>query len=236
MSFNIWVGGGYSIEATADVIVQSNADIVGIQESSRDGQNIALYIADSLGWPGYAFNEGQTVISKFPIVRTSPGGHGVKIQLDETHFVWMFNIHLAYCPYEPYQLNGIEYCGAPLLSTANEAIESAKASRGAEVAAKIADVLAVAKEGYPVFLTGDFNEPSCLDWTLRATAAGMCKLPVEWPSTKAFMEQGGLKDVYRTCYPDEVTYPGHTWTSLPPTEDFEEVHDRIDFLFSGATL
>jgi len=231
MSFNIWVGGGHSIEGTADVMVQSGAGIIGVQESSCDGRNIALYIADSLGWSGYAFNEGQTVISKYPITQTSPGGYGVKIQLDETHFVWMFNIHLMYCPYEPYQLNGIEYCGAPLLTTAEEAIASAKASRGNEVATKIADLLEVAKEGYPVFLTGDFNEPSCLDWTPRAAAAGICKLAVEWPSTKAFMEQGELKDSYRTFYPDEITHPGHTWTSLPPTEDFDEVHDRIDFLF-----
>ncbi|MBK5721126.1 endonuclease/exonuclease/phosphatase family protein [Dysgonomonas sp. Marseille-P4677] len=231
MSFNIWVGGGKSIGATAEVFVNSGADIIGVQEASRDDRNIAEYIADSLGWHSYVYDRSPTIISKYPIIDTSANKHGVKIKIDESHYVWMFNVHLIHCPYEPYQLNGIEYCGAPSLSTENEAIESARQSREKDVKSNISDILSVQKEGYPVFLTGDFNEPSCLDWTSEAVEAKLCKIAVKWPSTKAFIDSAGMKDSYRILYPDEVKNPGYTWTPLPETTAYTEVLDRIDFVF-----
>ena len=230
MSFNIWVGGGKSVAATAKVIEESGADIIGIQESSRDDKNAAVMIADSLGWYSYATKGSPSIISKYAIEDTSSLGYGVKIQIDETRFVWMFNVHLLYCPYEPYQLNGIEYCGAPLLSTAEEAIASALNTRGEEVTKIISDILEAQEDGCPVFLTGDFNEPSCRDWTDKAVAAGLCKTQVQWPATNAFARNAGMKDSYRDLYPDEVANPGHTWTSLPVAYGAEEVMDRIDFV------
>ncbi|WP_280744753.1 MULTISPECIES: endonuclease/exonuclease/phosphatase family protein [unclassified Parabacteroides] len=236
MSFNIWLGGGKSVQETARVILESKADIVGIQESSRDDVNTAINIADSLGWYSYASTGSPTIISKFAITDTSTYGHGVKIQIDEKYFVWMFNIHLMYCPYEPYQLNGIHYCGGPLLNTAAEAIASARNTRGKEVAEIILDMKEAQKEGYPLFLTGDFNEPSCLDWTEKSAKAGLCKMPVSWPSTFDFMYQADMKDSYRMLYPDETANPGYTWTPLPESESYTEVLDRIDFVFFWGNI
>lgn len=231
MSFNIWIGGGKSIGATAEVFVKSEADIIGIQESTRDNKNIAVHIADSLGWYSFPINDTRTIVSKYPIVDTAKNKNGVKIQLGDKRFVWMFDVHLMYCPYEPYQLNGIEYCGGPLLHTAEEAILSATNTRSEEVNSTIADIMDAQKEGSPVFLVGDFNEPSCMDWTERAAKAGLCKMAVAWPSTKAFIEKVNMKDSYRVLYPDEVKNPGHTWTSIPVKEGQREVFDRIDFVF-----
>ncbi len=230
MSFNIWVGGGKSVTETARVIQESGADIVGIQESSRNEVNMAVHIADSLGWYAYAQKGSPAILSRYAITDTSSLGHGVKIQVDKKQSVWMFNIHLMYCPYEPYQLNGIEYCGGPLLSTAEEAVASALHTRGHQVDEIIRDILEAQKEGLPLFLTGDFNEPSCLDWTEKAAQAGLCKTAVAWPSTAAFMQQASMQDSYRMLYPDETAYPGHTWTSMPPEADAREVMDRIDFV------
>ena len=236
MSFNIWVGGGKSVAATAKVIQESGVDIVGIQESSRDDVNMAVRIADSLGWYSYATKRSPSIISKYAIADTSLLGYGVKIQIDKQRFVWMFNIHLMYCPYEPYQLNGIEYCGAPLLSTAEEAEASAWNTRGEEVMKIIGDIQKAQEEGYPIFLTGDFNEPSCLDWTDKAVTAGLCKTKVQWPTTAAF-HKAGMKDSYRTVFPDEVEKPGHTWTPVPETSAYKEVMDRIDFvMFCGNVV
>jgi endonuclease/exonuclease/phosphatase family metal-dependent hydrolase len=228
MSFNIWVGGGKSAEETANVIKQTSADIVGIQEASKGGINVAGKIAKEMGWYSFAANSSCTIISRYPVVKTSTNGKGCKIQIDTKRFVWMFNVHLIHCPYEPYQLNSISYCNAPFLETAEEAVKSAWNSRGKYVTETIADIKEAQKENVPVFLTGDFNEPSCLDWTEKAVKAGICKIPVAWPSTKAFMEKADMKDSYRVKYPDEVTHKGHTWTTLPAKR---EVLDRIDFLF-----
>jgi endonuclease/exonuclease/phosphatase family metal-dependent hydrolase len=227
MSFNIWVGGGKSVEETARVIRETSVDIVGIQESSKNGNNMAEKIANEMNWHSYT-SSNCTIISRYPVVQISTNRKGCKIQIDENRFVWMFNIHLIHCPYEPYQLNGIPYCNAPLLNTAEEAIESAWKSRKKDVEATVSDIKEAQKDNCPIFLTGDFNEPSCLDWTEKAAKAGICKIPVAWLATKTFMEKADMKDSYRVKYPDEVTHKGHTWTTLPAKR---EVFDRIDFLF-----
>lgn len=230
MSFNIWMGGGKSIDATAEVLVNSGADIIGIQEAWGREKDVAVHIADSLGWHSYNRSRSEVIISKYPIVDTSASKNGVKIKIDEQRYVWIFNHHLIHCPYEPYQLNNIEYCGAGFLETAEEAVASAKASRGETVKASIKDILEIQKEGFPVFVTGDFNEPSFLDWTDRAVEAGLHKTPVLWPSTKKFHDEAGLKDSYRSKYPNEVESPGYTWTTLPETTAYQGVLDRIDFV------
>ncbi|MDR0682506.1 MAG: endonuclease/exonuclease/phosphatase family protein [Dysgonamonadaceae bacterium] len=229
MTFNIWMGGGTSLTETAKVIRESRADIVGIQESTPDDvRNCAIDIADSLGLYSYWNGGSTTILSRYAIVDTSAAGYGVKIQLDKKRFVWMFNIHLFYCPYEPYQLNGIEYCGAPLLDTPEEAVASAWETRGENVLEIIDDIKTAQKEGFPVFLTGDFNEPSYLDWTKRAVQAKLCSHIVQWPAAKTFTEQANMQDSYRAVYPDEVAKPGHTWTPRPAEN---EIPDRIDFVF-----
>ncbi|MDR0391718.1 MAG: endonuclease/exonuclease/phosphatase family protein [Planctomycetaceae bacterium] len=226
MSFNIWGGGGKSLEETANVIKTTSADIVGIQEARKGKNNNAEKIANDMGWHTYTKN--SAIISRYPIVKTLPNINACKIQIGENKFVWMFNVHLLHCPYGPYQLNGIKYCGAPLLDNAQDAIDAAWKAHQKEVETAIDAIKEAQKDNCPIFLTGDFNEPSHLDWTEKAAKAGICKMPVEWQSTKALTEKANLKDSYRIKYPDEVTHKGHTWTTFPAKR---EVLDRIDFVF-----
>ncbi len=65
------------------------------------------------------------------------------------------------------------------------------------------------------------------------TIAGIHKIKVEWPATKAFSEIG-MNDSYRTIHPDEVSTPGYTWTPVPSEQ---EILDRLDFvLYSGCKV
>lgn len=233
MSFNIWVGGGKSVQRTFEIIKETGAEIVGIQESNKSGKNVVKEFAaeiaeDNEGWHVYSNGGSCSILSRYPIEKISENGHGAKIKIGENRFVWMFNLHLIHCPYEPYQLSGIEYCGAPFLNTAEEAVASAWKSRGPVIEKVLVDLQNAKKDACPIFLTGDFNEPSHLDWTEKAAKANICKIPVQWPATKALQEKANLKDSYRTKYPNEVTHKGHTWTPLPGEK---EVLDRIDFLF-----
>jgi hypothetical protein len=91
----------------------------------------------------------------------------------------------------------------------------------------------VLASGVPVFLTGDFNEPSHLDWTAEAAAAGLnFGKQVDWPASRAVAD-AGLLDAFRQLRPDEVLDRGETWTpgSPAPIVDANEVHDRIDFVY-----
>ena len=92
--------------------------------------------------------------------------------------------------------------------------------------------------GMPVFLTGDFNSPSHLDWTEAAVGKlAQVKFAVDWPVSRLLADIG-LSDSYRVVNPDAVAIPGLTWTAgspAPVVKDGETL-DRIDWvLFANAT-
>jgi hypothetical protein len=56
---------------------------------------------------------------------------------------------------------------------------------------------------------------------------------VEYPSTLAVVH-AGMRDTFRSVFPDEVARPGWTWTPTTKPEDPKDRHDRIDFVFVGG--
>ena len=217
MTFNLWVGGEGGkrpLARTADAIRAAGADVVGLQEvSGREVNGVrpdnGKRLAELLGWnyhkqPGHS----PAVVTRHRIVSTTPGGRGVLIETAAGPRVLLFNVHLNHAPYQPYQLLGIAYHDGRFIRTADEAVAEARAARGEEVAALLAEIAAASAEhpAVPVVVTGDFNEPSHLDWTPAAAAAGRCPLAVEWPGTKALAE-AGFVDAYRARHPDPVESP-----------------------------
>ena len=89
----------------------------------------------------------------------------------------------------------------------------------------------LADDGMPVFLTGDFNSPSHLDWTPAVDAVREeVRYPVVWPVSAALAD-AGFRDSYREVHPNPVAVPGFTWTPPGTLESVpDEVHDRIDWV------
>jgi endonuclease/exonuclease/phosphatase family metal-dependent hydrolase len=239
MTFNLWHGGDAGkqpLDRTVEVIKQSRADMVGLQETAGiapEGEprpDRAAEIARRLGWNYVDQGERTGVISRCEIVGTTPRKWGVKLAIPSGRQVYLFNVHFAHAPYQPYQLLNIPYENAPFLKTAGQAVAAARAARDEQVRRCLAEVSAAAAEGLPMFLTGDFNEPSHRDWTAAAVEAKLCPLCVEWPSTKA-VEAAGFVDAFRSVYPDPVKNPGRTWTPTTQLTDPKDRHDRIDFVF-----
>ncbi len=243
MTFNLWHGGDAGkqpLSQTATVIRAAEADVVGLQEThgwepapGAPRPDHGRKLADLLGW--HYFDQGARtgVLSRHPVVTNSPARWGVSVRLPSGREVWLFNVHFAAAPYQPYQLLGIPYFDAPFLKTPEEAIQAARAARGGQVDRMLAELGPVLATGQPVFLTGDFNEPSHQDWTPRAAAAGKCPLAVDFPATLA-VTRAGMKDAYRATHPDEVARPGWTWTPTTSPDDPKDRHDRIDFVFVSA--
>ena len=242
LTFNMWHGGdagGQPLEQSVEVVRASGADIVGLQEThgrERDGQrpDHGARMASLLGWHYLDQGHRTGILSRWPIVGTHGAGAGVTVRLPSGHELHVFNVHLAHAPYQPYQLLRIPYEDAPFLTTADEAVEAARSARGRQIADVLAVVRPLLDAGVPVVLTGDFNEPSHLDWTPRAAAAGVVPVAVPYPTSRAVVD-AGLRDAFRMREPDEVGRPGWTWTPTTRPGDPKDRHDRIDFVYVGIS-
>lgn len=229
MTFNVW--SGESTLAGRNKIVQiiqaADADIVGIQELDSGSLN---YVATQLGFHSRQQSGGDIqVLSRYPIVGNSPGGLGVRIAPSPDQELWLFNAHLAAYPYQPYDLrDGVIPRNEPAV------IAAANSARGAGVTSYLNDMNMSLGTGLPVFFTGDFNEPSHLDWTAAAANATPrpFDLKVAYPASSRIVA-AGMTDSFRTVRPNEVADPAYTWTPgyPPPTLGNDEVHDRIDIIY-----
>jgi endonuclease/exonuclease/phosphatase family metal-dependent hydrolase len=222
MTYNIWIGGtqlNQPLSRTVEVIQAAEADVVGLQEQGDSGPALAA----ALGFNYYNLGGSTGILSRYPI--TQGLGQGVKLQLSQTLEAYIFDVHLTAYPYQPYDIRD------GLITTEAQAIAAAQSTRSASsVLNNMSSALA---SGNAVFLVGDFNEPSHLDWTQEAATAGLnFGMKVNWPTSRS-VTNAGLTDAFRQLRPDEVLDRAETWTpGYPaPNTDFNEVHDRIDFVY-----
>ncbi|AXT49872.1 T9SS C-terminal target domain-containing protein [Aquimarina sp. BL5] len=204
-----------SNSSVLNVVRSSGADVIGIQES----YGAARSIANSLGFYYHNISSSEAVVSRYPI--TSTNASGVQITLPNGLEVYVFNAHLTSYPYQPYDIRD----GS--IRTESQAISSANNTRSSEMSRIINTIQSWVPSESPVFFTGDFNEPSHLDWTQRAANAGIHAMKVAWPTSKQATAIN-MKDSWRSVYPNEVSRPGNTWT---PNQSSNEVYDRIDIIY-----
>lgn len=232
LTLNTWLDCKEGPEKIADVIRRSQADIVGLQETRECTEKLGK----ELGFSWIQQGDFTGMLSRFPIEEVSPNRHGMKVRLENGEPLAVFNLHLYHAPYQPYQLLGIPYGDFPFVQTEAEAIEQARQARGKDVQSALADIQWMRQQNLPMVLTGDFNEPSHLDWTQRAQESGRHPLKVEWPASKTFAEDG-WKDSFRVLHPDEMTHPGFTWTPRTADDDPKDHHDRLDFvMYQGSGI
>ncbi len=206
------------------VILQSQADIVGIQEDNGGTAILSRLQADDPVW-----NRRGAIYSKFPVQPVSAGNSNTavsRVLVNADQSVVVHNAH-----WWPGQGYGPFVAQSRLISTgsvtesyvlANSGVNGTP-GRNPQESLAVVQTFLNARE--PVFVIGDFNEPSHLDWTQnyadnggadRMTSNPMgtpLNLKVEWRGSK-LLADAGLRDGYRTIFPDEIAKPGNTWT--PP--------------------
>ena len=211
------------LSQTAKAIQLAKADIVGIQETRSPRGDTLEDLAKLLDWN---HDEGSCIVTRYEIVEHFKGGRdykgGIKIKLPSDKRAYIFNLHLPSHPYQPYQLLGIRpkwhkhTNDITFIKTEAETIEWAKKARGAEIGKLLRQVKSIPDKEAPIFVVGDFNEPSHLDWTKAAAKVGRHPIKVAYP-TSTEMAKAGFSDSYRTIYPDEMknpASPGHLLTKL----------------------
>ncbi len=241
MTFNVWYGGDQiAFGQVAEAIKAARADIVGIQEPDGNLRRIA----DAVGFP--YVDERRYIISRYPLFDS---GSGVKqgkgrvpysingqdaadvnawALIGAGEVVAVANTHLTSDPYGPEAVRD----GASV----EKVLALEDEIRVPEVRPLTTALAKIAKANIPVFLTGDFNSPSYLDWTAAAVGTRPeIKYPVQWPVSKRVVD-AGLRDSFRAIYDDPVAVPGLTWTAgrpypyIPPNE----FSDRIDYVYAGG--
>jgi endonuclease/exonuclease/phosphatase family metal-dependent hydrolase len=235
MSFNIFYGGDElnlqtrqfckdpagcpeTLDQVANAIRAAGADVVGLNEATMN----TCPLAQKLGWHCSARTQ---VISRYPIA-DPPGANGLYVFVEPLpgRVVAVSDVHLPADPYGPYELRD----GATL----SDVLQLENDLRVPSLQDELRGLPPLAAGGIPVFLTGDFNSPSHLDWTKAvADARADVPFPVQWPVSKA-VANAGFKDSFRVVHPNPLTKPGHTWTPGSPEGERVEVHDRIDWVLS----
>ncbi|KAJ4310440.1 hypothetical protein N0V84_010972 [Fusarium piperis] len=242
MSLNMWNGGtGVTNYHDKQVrfLASSGADIIGIQED-QSGRHIPR-LANALGWYGWSSGGDVGILSKYPIeeeygVISGPSrSGGVRIALDGDRQQLNFYVaHLGYTPYGPY-----DFCFSHM--DPDRVIQrEAQSGRTPQMEATLLGMKSHLDQAdeTPVFLVGDFNAPSHLDWVdgLKEKNCGYSN--VRWP-TSVLPEEAGLIDSFRVANPDPVKVQGITWSPVTiwNNANRREPQDRIDFiLHKGKSL
>lgn len=198
----------------------AHADVVGLEEAVGN----AGVVAQALGW-NVDLRTG--IISRYPLIEPAgANGDYVYVQVAPGNVVAMGNVHLPSSPYGPYLVrDGAKRARVMALE---------ENTRMPALRPLLPRWKSVADTGVPVFLTGDFNSPSYLDWTPAVSKVRPAvPYPMPWPVSTA-LARAGFKDSYRVVYPDPIAVPGFTWTYTSPEAipASREVFDRIDWVLS----
>ncbi len=260
LQFNIWqegtvVEGGF--QAVVDEIIRTQADLVCLSEV-RNYNNTLLNqrLVEALEAKGFRYYAEKSldsgILSRYPIRQQwdffpvkDDKGSITKALIDmEGHQVALYSAHLDYrnCSlYLPRGYDGSSWdeLPTPITDTMLIAVDNLKSNRDEAIDAFIKDAETEKQKGRIVILGGDFNEPSCLDWTKETrNLADHRGVVIKWRNT-AELAKAGFVDAYRQMFPNPVTHPGFTFpadnTAVPikklawsPKADDR---DRIDFIF-----
>lgn len=259
MQFNVWqegtsVPGGF--EAMADEIARQSPDIVTLSEvRNYNDTRFCDRIVEALSKRGLTYHSfystdtgllsrteitDSTVI--FPYVNDHGTVHKLITEIDGQR-VAAYTAHLDYLNDTYYEVRG--YDGSSWkeiepVTDHDELIRRNLLSRRDEAARlAAADIAAERQAGSLIFLGGDLNEPSGLDWTeSTASTADHNGVVIKWPTIE-ILHDAGLVDTYRSLYPDPVKYPGYTYpcsNEIIPVERLSwaiksDERDRIDYVF-----
>lgn len=203
-----------------ETIRASGADVVGLEEAEHSTARIAR----ALGWHA---SERLQVISRYRLI-DPPEGHGlyIYVELAPGRMVAIANSHLPSDPYGPYLVRD---GGTPA-----ELDELERTTRLPAIQEQLRVLPGLAALGIPVFVPGDFNSPSHLDWTPAVAAVrDDVPFPFDWPVSRAYAD-AGFRDSYREVHRDPVAVPGFTWTPGGPESVPDDVHDRIDWVLAAG--
>lgn len=232
MAWNIWHGGRedgeeVGVQKTIDVIRDSGADLVAMQETYGSGE----IISEALGFYFAPRGTNVSIHSRYPVIADVSVFNdfkcvGAVVELPDGSPLVFYSIWL---PFD----GDIWLPGSRDNRPIPEMLAVCQPS--ADDLAKILPLIDSKLEvlGFadaPIIMAGDFNSMSHLDYTIDA-ADQFDGLIVQWPTSR-LMTEAGFVDSYREVHPNVNRLRDSTWS--PRFTDQEK--DRIDFVYSRGGL
>lgn len=180
-TFNIAQTNGMTLNQVINVMQSVDADIYGLQETDQ-GQGPTIAAALGYHHAQGAHGPGRSFISRYPILEVSSSAHAARIQVSTNQMVWIANAHIGLHP--NWEASYIPYAAVHGLSE-QQMIDNVLGldnwvTHIDEIEAELSPIIN-AGQGIPIFFTGDFNEPSHLDWTEAQVGAGIIPTAVDAP-------------------------------------------------------
>jgi endonuclease/exonuclease/phosphatase family metal-dependent hydrolase len=227
MEFNIEYGGTQvDFAKVVEAVKAADPDVIGLEEAETNTSRLAKAA-------GYAYwSNAMQVVSRYPLLEPPEAkGSYLFVQLRPGFCIALSNVHLPSDAPGPTMVRKGK--------TAEQVIASETKVRLPYIQGQLQELPPLATQGIPVFLLGDFNAPSHLDYT--AAVAGTrdyVKYPLGWPVSKA-VEAAGFVDSWRAVFPDPLQSLGLTWWAARPQVDGwnpgpNAPQDRIDFIYSAG--
>lgn len=227
MNFNIFHGGNETgkevgVERIVEVIKNSGADVVSMQETYGSGARIA----DKLGYYFYLRSTNISIMSRYPIEETLNGyksfyNGGAHIRLSKDQKIAFFANWLNFPTDYWGDLEKNQQLNADTLVKQMDKGNTGDLRNILEIIKPYTDQ----SEQVPVIFCGDFNTGSHLDW-IETTKHLNGGLVVPFPSGLLLMKNG-FKDSFREIHPDPLKVRGITWS---PMSD-QAFKDRIDYIY-----
>lgn len=226
MAWNIWHGGredGEQIgpQRVVEVIRDSGADVVGMQETYGSGR----WISGELGFHFHPRGTNVSIHSRYPVIEDVSVFEefkcvGAIIELPGGSRVAFYSIWLPY--------DAEIWAAGTREAKAREEVIAACASSAIDLAEILEQIHARLTAGghadLPVIIAGDFNSMSHLDY-IESTREQFGEV-IAWKTSRV-ITAAGFRDAYRSSHPNVNRLRDRTWTPRFP----EQQQDRIDFIY-----
>ncbi len=257
LQFNIWqegtmVRGGF--DAIVNEIVRLQPDFVTLSEvRNYNKTRFCDRIVSALAKKGknyYSFfSDDSGLLSLHPIkdsaviFKNNGTIHKLVTKIGKREIA-VYTAHLDYKNYAVYLPRGYDgntwkKMKAPVTNLDSILSMNRASLRDEAITAFIAAAKQDITEGRIVFLGGDFNEDSHLDWTeATKNLYDHNGVIVPWDCS-TMLYRAGFKDSYREKFPNPVTHPGFTFPADNTTVEVKQLawapdadeRDRIDFIY-----
>ncbi len=227
MTWNIWHGGredGEKIgpKRVVEIIQQSKADIVAMQETYGSGE----WISKQLGFHFHPRGANVSIHSRYPVLEDISVFEkfkcvGALLELPGGRKIAFYSIWLPYNK-EIWVEGTRNVNDLDAMKYACDASRDNLEKMWALIQNRLSDSQYA---GIPIVIAGDFNSMSHLDY-LESFRDQFDGVVIDWP-TSHILSDAGFQDAWRENHPEVHRQKDRTWTPRFPKQQ----QDRIDFIY-----